>query len=246
MRQVLALHCMLAAGAAWRGVQATLPGAAFACPDLPGHGGAPDWDGGAYMDQALELALEAAPEGSFDLLGHSYGGCLALRLLVEHPERVRSLTLVEPVMFAAAPRAMQARQDALMGEYARALDAGDRDGAARIFTGLWGSGRPWGTVPERQRTDIRDRIHLVAASGPGIVDDVHGILDRLPGQGPPTSIVVRREPPEIVAGIARGLSDRMPGAGMERLGQGHMIPLTDPAALADHLCRVWDGVDPTP
>lgn len=246
MRQVLALHCMLATGAAWRGVQAALPDAALTCPDLPGHGRAPDWDGGDYMDQALELALEAAPEGSFDLVGHSYGGCLALRLLVEHPARVRSLTLIEPVMFAAAPRAMQARQEARMEGYGAALQAGDTDAAARVFTGLWGDGMPWEDVPERQRAYIGDRIHVVAASGPGIVDDVHGILGRLPTDGPPVSIVVRQDPPEIVAGIARGLIDRMPGAGMERLGQGHMVPLTDPGALAAHLETFWSKVDPTP
>lgn len=246
MRQVLALHCMLAAGAAWRGVQAALPDAVLICPDLPGHGRAPAWDGGDYMDQALGLALEAAPDRAFDLVGHSYGGCLALRLLVEHPEPLRSLTLIEPVMFAAAPPELQARQEARMEAYGAALEAGDTDDAARVFTGLWGDGTPWGDVPERQRAYIRDRIHLVAASGPGIVEDVHGILGRLPTEGPPVSIVTQEEPPEIVTGIVQGLRARMPQARQVSLGQGHMIPLTDPADLAAHLRHVWSEVDPTP
>lgn len=245
MRQVLALHCMLAAGAAWRGVQGAVPDAALTFPDLPGHGRAPDWDGGDYMDQALGLALDAAPAGTFDVVGHSYGGCLALRLLVEHPERLRSLTLIEPVMFAAASPELQVRQNARMEGYGAALKAGDSDGAARVFTGLWGDGTPWEDVPERQRAYIRDRIHLVAASGPGIVEDVHDILGRLPPEGPPVSIVTQDDPPEIVAGIVQGLRARMPQAWQVSLGQGHMIPLTDPADLAAHLRQVWSEVDPT-
>ena len=246
MRQVLALHCMLASGRAWRGVQATLPDARLTCPDLPGHGAAPDWTGEPYMDQAVRIAMEAAPAGAFDLIGHSFGGCTALRLLVEHPDRVRSLTLVEPVMFAAAPPDLRAAQRDGMTGYRAALAAGDRDGAARAFTADWGDGGGWDAMSERQRDYIAARIHLVAASGPGIADDVHGLLPRLPAEGPPVSIVVREDPPAVVAGIADGLVARMPGARVARIGRGHMIPMTDAEALARHLEDLWEGSDPPP
>ncbi|WGH79243.1 alpha/beta fold hydrolase [Jannaschia ovalis] len=232
MRDVLALHCMLAAGAAWRGVQAALPEARLVCPDLPGHGRAPDWDGGHFMDQALELALAAAPPGALDILGHSYGGCLALRILVERPERVRSLVLVEPVMFAAAPPDLRQAQRAANAPYAAAMAAGDCDGAARAFTGMWGGGPDWDAMPERQRGYIRDRIDLIAASGPGIVEDAHDLLARLPAGPPPVTLVTRTDPPAIVAGIAEGLATRLPGARTARLGRGHMIPMEAPEALA--------------
>lgn len=240
MRSVLALHCMLAAGAAWRGVQAALPEATLICPDLPGHGRAPDWDGGPFMDQALKLALDAAPQGAFDLVGHSYGGCVAMRLMADRPHRVRSLTVIEPVMFAAASPPLRAAQQAGMAAFRAALDAGDRDAAARAFTATWGNGDGWDTMAERQRTYIRDRIHLIAASGPGIADDVHGVLDRLPRDARPVSIVIQRDAPAIVAGIADGLVARMPQARIARIGSGHMIPLTDAADLAMHLRAIWE------
>ena len=35
-----------------------------------------------------------------DVVGHSFGGSIALRLALEMPELVKSLTLIEPVCFA--------------------------------------------------------------------------------------------------------------------------------------------------
>lgn len=229
---ILALHCMLASGAAWRGVRAALPGRTMICPDLPGHG-TDGWDGtGAYMDAALDLAWAVAPEGPIDVVGHSYGGCVALRMLAEEPGRIRSLTLIEPVMFAAAPEAERLAHARDMAGFHAELEAGKREAAARRFTGLWGAGRAWDALSERQRSYITDRIHLIAASGPGIVDDVHGILDRLPTAPPPVTIVTRQDPPPITEGIARGLAARLPGAQVRRLGHGHMIPMERPAETA--------------
>ncbi len=242
MRQVLALHCMLASSAAWRGVQAALPAARLICPDLPGHGRAASAEGVPFMDVALELVLDASPDGLFDVVGHSYGGCLALRLLVDHPGRVRSLTLVEPVMFAAADPGLQASEARRMEACDAALRAGDRDAAARVFTALWGDGTPWDKVPERTRTAIRARIHLVAQSGPGIMEDVHDILPRLPAGAPRVMIVTRTDPLPIVAGIAEGLAARLQGARVTRLGRGHMIPMEVPEALADMLNGFWTDV----
>ena len=63
-----------------------------------------------------------------DVIGHSFGATVALRLAVEQPEKVRSLTLIEPVFFAVAGQdvpaslvAAQPYRDALQA----ALDKGD-------------------------------------------------------------------------------------------------------------------------
>ncbi len=66
--------------------------------DLRGHGRSERATTGYDLDtQAADLrALTARFDGQpLDLVGHSYGGLVALRFAVDHPERVRRLAIVE-------------------------------------------------------------------------------------------------------------------------------------------------------
>ncbi len=70
-------------------------------PDRPGHGksldpGRPD-DAEADGMWVADLLGDGA-----HLLGHSFGGCVALSAAARRPKAVKSLTLVEPAMFQVA------------------------------------------------------------------------------------------------------------------------------------------------
>lgn len=49
--------------------------------------------------EALLATVNEFGLDSFDLAGWSYGGHVALAFALEHPERVRTLTLIEPSTF---------------------------------------------------------------------------------------------------------------------------------------------------
>ena len=101
-RKGLALHCSLAQGGVWAGVANGLPRVTLLAPDLPGHGRSPDRDPASdYHSQTTRavLALIGSPR---DVIGHSFGATVALRIALERPDLVRTLTLIEPVLFAAA------------------------------------------------------------------------------------------------------------------------------------------------
>jgi pimeloyl-ACP methyl ester carboxylesterase len=70
---------------------------------VPNRGGYPP---GPLVDRIDfdEQAVELAPllEDGAHLVGHSYGGVIALLLAARHPEQVRSLTVSEPPAFAVA------------------------------------------------------------------------------------------------------------------------------------------------
>ena len=87
----------------WGGLAAALPQLALTAPDLPGHGHAPPLAPGQDLhDAAVAIGLAAIAQAGppVDLIGHSFGGTVALRIALERPALVRSLTLIEPVLFS--------------------------------------------------------------------------------------------------------------------------------------------------
>jgi pimeloyl-ACP methyl ester carboxylesterase len=78
-------------------------------PDRPGHGLSPDPGRPDDYDADGELVAELLGDGAH-LVGHSFGGCVALAAAAKRPAAVHSLTLIEPGMQAFAigdPRVMR-------------------------------------------------------------------------------------------------------------------------------------------
>src|SRR5947209_4813108 len=66
-------------------------------PDLPGHGQSPA-HGRASADRDAILVADLLDDG-VHLVGHSYGGAVALRAAARRPDAVHSLVLIEPATF---------------------------------------------------------------------------------------------------------------------------------------------------
>jgi len=98
------LHAAGSTGAQWRGVLGELDDKYHTItPDGWGHGKSsfwPDPETLLHDDQAglVKRILDEVGVESFDLIGHSYGGGTAIRFVLEHPEMVRSLVLIEPMV----------------------------------------------------------------------------------------------------------------------------------------------------
>lgn len=236
-RLTLALHPSLAHGGSFRTLAAHLPTRTLLCPDLPGHGESPAWDGITDLHDATTGAVMAVLQaaGPVDLIGHSFGGTVALRIALARPDLVRTLTLIEPVLFAAAAAADRDALATVLAPYAAALAAGDRMQAAAAFQAVWGAGIAFGSLPPAQQSYIADRIHLIAAQNPALTDDRAGLLR----PGVPESLIIPvalirgGASPPIVAAIHAALRARIPQARDHAVaGAGHMVPITHPAEVA--------------
>ena len=238
----LLLHCSLAHSGAWSGVAARLGGLLdMTTMDLPGHGRSPDWDRARdFHAQATAMARAALPEapGGVHAVGHSFGATVALRLALEGAP-VRSLTLIEPVLFAAAREAGDPAHAAHLQAFApieEAFQAGDRETAARLFSRAWGTGQPWDALPAAQRAYLTDRIHLILAGTPALEEDLAGLLapGRLEALRVPALLIEGARSPAVAGATQAALAARLAGARRVVIeGAGHMAPITHPDVVAE-------------
>lgn len=238
-RTALAIHCTLGHSGAWRGVAAALKeDLSLLAFDLPSHGKSGVWDrSGNIHDVATDMA-RGLIDAPMDLIGHSFGATVALRIAIESPELVRSLTMIEPVYFAAAI----ADDPAIWEDYKRenaALDAafasGDEREAARVFNRDWGDGTPWDTLPERMRDHMTRLVHYVPASSAFLHHDSAGLLK--PGMFDratmPALLIEGDQSPPMSAKVATSIEKRLPNVTREIIaGAGHMAPVTHPVEVA--------------
>jgi lipase len=234
----LLIHCALAHSGAWTGVMERLKdGLALRAMDLPGHGGTDHAPGIGFQAQATANALALlAASGPSHLVGHSFGATVALRLAVEAPGLVRSLVLVEPMMFAfladAGEAAAYAEERAASAPFATALAAGDRQRAAEAFLARWGA---TGGLAPQQAAYILDRMPLVGESErdlhTGSERSLH--LDALRSITVPVLLVEGADSPPVVAKILDAVATRLPQARRLAIpGARHMLPVTHPDTLA--------------
>lgn len=243
-RAVLALHCSLAHSGAWEGLARALgPGLRITAPDIPGHGKAPDIDPARDLhDQCYEAILPHLPEGRVDVVGHSFGATLALRLAEDMSDRIRSLTLIEPVLFAAAKGsgAFSAHLGE-MADYAAAEARQDRAATARAFLKIWGTGTAFEDLPAAQRDYATQRIHLIKASEPALFEDSAGLVPRLGEVTAPTLLVEGGESPRIIPAILDRMETGIPDTTRARVPDaGHMVAISHPVPVAGAIRALWD------
>lgn len=233
-RRALALHCMMGSAGMWEPLAERLEGLVdLSGFDFPSHGHSPDWDEtSGDLHDAITRYAAALIDSPVDLIGHSFGATVALRLAVCAPQNVRTLTLIEPVLFAAAPEDAQNAENA---KYADLRSRGDWTAMARIFLDEWGvpgAGLPSdGPRAERLETQMR----MVSNSNRALMLDSGDSL-RAGGMEAikaPVMLISGENSQPIIRQIEDALAARLPDARQAMVaGAGHMLPLTHPDQLA--------------
>ena len=251
--RVIALHCSGSGAGQWRPLVEDLGGAyTVLAPEHYGSEATGPWTGEhafALADEAARtVALIDESEGQVHLVGHSYGGGVALSVALSRPNRVASMALYEPSAFHLLRQMGEAGAVALAeiagvaGRMGRSVIAGDYRGAVAGFVDYWSGPGAWACLrPQAQSALVR-----WAPKGPL---DFQALMEEPTPAGIyrtltfPTLVMRGECAPVPTRLIAEGLSTLLPASRLVVIGgAGHMGPLTHApevsAAIAQHIATV--------
>lgn len=234
-RPALAIHCMMGSAAYWGPIASRLDGRVDLTGfDMPSHGRSGPWrdrNEGTDFHTAVTRIAASFIDRPMDLIGHSLGATIALRIAVAAPDAVRSLTLIEPVLFAAASDAEQAGRNRTMADH---LARNRPEDAARGFIDIWGA-QPFDTLPAAAQWAMIDQIALVVGTDDTLTRDQAGILrgGGLESIDAPVLMIAGERSPGVIHRIADALAARLADVGRAIVPDaGHMLPLTHPDQTA--------------
>lgn len=244
---VVLLHSSASSGAQWRALAERLSERyRVIAPDLYGYGATAHWAGRGPFHLEREAEIVGALLGHVGepahLVGHSYGGAVALRFARSRADLLRSLTLIEPVAFhllGGQDAQALAEISEVAAMVARALASGDYLGGFGRFVDYWSGPGAWATIPAEKRPAMAARLAKVALDFHATLNDT-ARLDDLRLMAVPTLVLQGTCSPLPTRRICDLLSRVLPDAQVQTIaGAGHMAPITHRdavnALIAAHL-----------
>ena len=248
---VVMIHCSSSCAREWQSLCETL-NADFRsiAVDQWGCGKSDPW--GGQVD--FTLASEAAPIVNVireigtpvHLVGHSYGGGVALKIAREHPELVHSLTLIEPSCFhllAGDPQDAELLSEitTLANAVIDAVSSGNYWEGTEQFVDYWSGTKTWAAMPHKLQMRLCQTLGKV-------ILDFRALFNEPAEPGDYANITC---PVLVLCGeyargpnrrIAEILADALPHVTLQMIPQaGHMSPVTHPevvnSAILEHLYR---------
>ena len=252
---VIALHCSGSSGRQWDSlVSAMGDHYCVIAPDLYGDGTQRPWPG----ERPFRISDEAAPiidiidrqNGAVHLVGHSYGGAVALRAALARSSRIASLSLYEPivphVLKAMGPEGLSAWQEisGLLSSLDTAIVEGAHQWAAECFVDYFNGIGRWMAMNAEAQTAFMRYIPKAAIESRAVM------AERIPLMAytrlrMPTLLMhgdATTQPTEL---MTRKLAAVLRTAAWHVLdGAGHMAPITHAqqinACIGAHIRRA-DG-----
>lgn len=232
---VILLHSSQSASSQWRSLIKDLSGNFhLIAVDLLGYGQAPKVDKQPHFRLAdeAERVKTALQQLGFSqpaiIVGHSYGGALALKMAADESIAVKKLALYEPVSFHVLPEDSPGMIE--IREINDAMHGADARACTRTFVDYWNQPGYFDALPEKIQTLMTKQADKVALDFDALLGEPLELSDYARVEKPVllmTGEYTRRSAKAVV----KALSDALPDVEKVEVAAGHMGPLTHPAEV---------------
>jgi len=182
-------------------------------------------------------AVAARFDGPIHLVGHSYGGAVAMRLAVAGALPLATLTLIEPACYhllrPAGETALADEVEAVNFGFIDTVEAGDPETAFRAYIDYYTTGPgAWDAMPEKARARFLAIADVVARA----LGSAHGetlTLDDAAALALPSAVVYGAETTQSHIRVSELVAYAIPNAKLVVVpNAAHMLTLTHPDEVA--------------
>lgn len=217
-------------------------------PDLQGYGVPARKVLGNFATRDYQMADEAAAvidaiaelqlEQPVSIVGHSFGGALALHLAMTKPFAIKELVLFEPVAFHLLKANDQPTFPQLLAEVqalAEQLPKLSYQDAAMVFIDYWQFDGFFSGLPLRMQQNLAEQVAKVTLDFQALIGEPLQLADyqRL---DLPVLLLTGSKSRRSAQSISELLHASIPGSALRQVATGHMGPVTDPALVNSEIC----------
>jgi pimeloyl-ACP methyl ester carboxylesterase len=246
------LHAGAGSGKQWMKTGKLLEGRfRVIAPDLWGFGDTETWSGEhqvTHDDQARLVAgvIAQLSKEPVHLVGHSYGGATAVRMILRHLELVRSAVLIEPilmVLLAPAGEETHFKEYLDMAQsFLKNAAAGKLDEGWRGFLDYRNGPGTWDALRESSRERFRSATGSTVLGFHSNLNNPTSLED-LKRLTPPTLVMCGEKTTVPDRRVTEILRDHIPRCRYQVIpGAEHMSPLTHPEFIAEAIQWHIDAV----
>lgn len=243
-RTIIALHCSGGNAKQWRELDRKMGESdRFLTPE---HYGTTDdrcWPANKKFtladEAALSLELIDRTNHPVHLVGHSYGGALALHIAMARPDRIASLSLYEPCAFHVLAQLGSVAAEALseiasIAEQIRThTSSAHNEKAMRVFVEYWNGASAW----DRLKPEHQAYLKKWAPNGNAAFDALFGEVTNLSSYRTlkfPVLLMQGERSPAPTHAVTEALKHWITQCRVEQLDEvGHMGPLTHAELIAE-------------
>ncbi|GGD56114.1 alpha/beta fold hydrolase [Lacimicrobium alkaliphilum] len=226
---IVMLHSSMSSARQWRALTALLEADYRVVNlDLFGYGEGPDAEDAGSFSLSTEArrvmqVLDELEIAHFHLLGHSYGGALALKLALEQNQRVTSLMLFEPVAFHLLDKDNPARQE--VEGLASDMSRKAASEAAQAFVDYWNGAGYFAGLPQQMQALFSQQVNKLKLDFQALLGETY-TPEKYAKIEQPVLLMTGKNSRQSAHAVAAVIAHQLPRLTARPVSGGHMAPIT--------------------